>query len=127
MRRVARRLRSTALAAPFALALAGGGFSHASVLLSHDAQDFVLARAAAEVCRNVRLSEEQERQFVRSVAWRDPERRSLEELKPIVEEALTEAHAVVRSSGCDSRSIVLALADWDFRVSVLVAPRSGYS
>ena len=80
--------------------------------------EFILARAAAEVCRDRNLTVEESRAFLKSLSLRDPQYRSPEALKTYADKTLQKFVVAVEARGCRDPRVLSALSDWDFRVTL---------
>lgn len=81
--------------------------------------EFTFARAAAEVCLGVALSEPEQDHFIQFLAIRDPQRLPSAELADHVRGRLDEWRGAVARSGCHAAAVQRALTTWTLRVSTL--------
>lgn len=88
--------------------------------------EFVLARAAAQVCRDRHLTTDEARSFLKSLSLRDPQYRSPDALEAGVARDLREFAVAVKMHGCDDPRVLGALTDWDHRVTLFarIPPRT---
>ena len=81
-------------------------------------EEFIFARAAAEICLNVELDVDEKTPFADLLSFRKPAGMPVLEMADEIDRLLLTYKLEITQLGCDEGAVVSSLATWQYRVTL---------